>query len=49
MISIESFYVEFQSLDSVYDKIAFLKKMSQMKLPYYINYDGLIAAWTKKL
>ena len=49
MLSIESFYAEFQSLESVYDKIAFLKEMSEMRLPYYINYEGLIAAWTKEL
>lgn len=35
----------FDELDTVWDKIQFLKDLQKMNLPYDINYDALIAAW----
>ena len=35
----------FDELETVWDKIQFLKDLSRMNLPYDINYEALIAAW----
>jgi len=35
----------FDELETVWDKIQFLKDLSRMNLPYAINYEALIAAW----
>jgi len=35
----------FDELETVWDKIQFLKELQRMNLPYDINYDALIAAW----
>jgi hypothetical protein len=35
----------FDELETVWDKIQFLKDLQKMNLPYDINYDALIAAW----
>jgi hypothetical protein len=35
----------FDELETVWDKIQFLKDLSRMNLPYGINYEALIAAW----
>ena len=35
----------FDKLETVWDKIRFLKDIQKLNLPYDINYDALIAAW----
>jgi hypothetical protein len=35
----------FDELETVWDKIQFLKELQRMNLPYDINYEALIAAW----
>ena len=39
----------FDELESVFDKVQFLKDLQKMNLPYDINYEALIAAWSAKL
>jgi len=38
-------YVTFQGLAEVSEKIAYLRELERMGLPYELNYSGLIAAW----
>jgi len=35
----------FDELETVWDKVKFLKELQRMNLPYDINYEALIAAW----
>ena len=35
----------FDKLETVWDKIQFLKDIQKLNPPYDINYDALIAAW----
>ena len=37
----------FRKLDNIDDKIAYLRELSNMNLPYDINYENLISAWEK--
>jgi hypothetical protein len=38
-------YATFQSKAEVADKIAYLRELELMNLPYELNYSSLIAAW----
>jgi hypothetical protein len=38
-------YATFQGLASVTDKIAYLRELERLNLPYDLNYSSLIAAW----
>lgn len=43
----EYIFESFKKLDSVWDKIQYLKDLKNLNLPYDINYDALIAAWSQ--
>lgn len=43
----EYIFSEFKKLDSVWDKIQYLKDLQKLNLPYDINYEALIAAWER--
>ena len=38
-------YAAFQSFAEVSEKIAYLRELERMALPYELNYTSLIAAW----
>lgn len=42
-----SIYKDFQKLETVAEKVTFLKSLETLNLPYEINYLGLIAAWER--
>jgi hypothetical protein len=39
----------FDELESIHDKVEFLKDLQKLNLPYDINYDALIAVWESKI
>jgi hypothetical protein len=41
----EYIFAEFKKLETVWDKIEFLKDLQKLNLPYDINYEALIASW----
>ena len=41
----EYIFAEFKKLETVWDKIEFLKDLQKLNLPYDINYEALIAVW----
>ena len=38
----------FDELETVWDKIQFLKDLQKMNLPYDIHFENLIAAWEQR-
>ena len=42
-------FESFRAVESVWDKVQFLRDLQKMNLPYDINYEALIAAWETKL
>jgi hypothetical protein len=44
-MDLQSIYSDFQKLETVAEKVTFLKGLETLILPYEINYLGLIAAW----
>lgn len=45
-MELKDIYREFQACYTIPEKIVFLEELSRLNLPYYINYEGLIKAWT---
>jgi hypothetical protein len=35
----------FKKLETVHEKVEYLKDLQKLKLGFYINYEALIAAW----
>jgi uncharacterized lipoprotein YehR (DUF1307 family) len=47
---LKNLYIEFQSLESIQDKIQYLNKNADnLEIDFNINVQNLISAWTKKL
>ena len=44
-MELTSIYREFQALETAADKVAYLRSIATLNLPFDINYDALIAAW----
>jgi hypothetical protein len=40
-------YRDFKALETVTEKVTFLKQLETLTLPYDINYQALIAAWER--
>jgi hypothetical protein len=40
-------YATFKALETVTEKVTFLKELETLSLPYEINFSGLIAAWER--
>jgi hypothetical protein len=46
-MDITSIFREFQALETVAEKVTYLKSLSTLSLPYDINYEALILAWER--
>ena len=46
-MDLSSIYRDFQALETVTEKVTFLKSLETMGLPYDIRYEALIAAWER--
>jgi hypothetical protein len=44
-MDLPSIYRDFQALETVTEKVTFLKSLETLNLPYDINYEKLISAW----
>ena len=44
-MDLQSIYRDFQALETVAEKITFLKQLETLNLRYEINYNALISAW----
>jgi hypothetical protein len=42
-----SIYKDFQALETVAEKVTFLKQLETLNLPYDINYKALAEAWER--
>ena len=40
-------YATFKALETVAEKVTFLKTLATLNLPYDINYEALISAWER--
>lgn len=47
-MTLDYIYKEFQNLKSKKDKVLFLEELKGMNLPFWINWDNVIAAWSPK-
>ena len=46
-MDLTSIFRDFRALETVTEKVTFLKELATLNLPYDINYDALIAAWER--
>jgi hypothetical protein len=46
-MDLTSIFRDFRALETVTEKVTFLKQLATLNLPYDINYDALIAAWER--
>jgi hypothetical protein len=46
-MDLTSIFRDFRALETVAEKVTFLKQLATLNLPYDINYDALIAAWER--
>jgi hypothetical protein len=46
-MTLEYIFGAFRALETVTEKVTFLKQLETMNLPYDINYEALIAAWER--
>lgn len=46
-MDLQSIYRDFQALETVAEKVTFLKQLETLNLPYDINYNALIEAWER--
>lgn len=46
-MDLATIYRDFQALETVTEKVTFLKSLATFSLPYDINYEALIAAWER--
>jgi hypothetical protein len=40
-------YATFKALETVSEKVTFIKELETLNLPYEINFAGLVAAWER--
>jgi hypothetical protein len=48
-MNLADIYREFQGIESIPEKIQYLRDSSWQGLPFDINWEGLIQAWTNEL
>jgi hypothetical protein len=46
-MDITSIFREFQALETSVEKVAYLRSIATLNLPYDINYEALISAWER--
>lgn len=46
-MDLTSIFRDFQALETVTEKVTFLKQLATLNLPYDINYEALISAWER--
>ena len=46
-MDLTSIFRDFRALETVTEKVTFLKQLAKFNLPYDINYEALIAAWER--
>jgi hypothetical protein len=46
-MDLASIYRDFRALETVTEKVTFLKSLETLGLPYDINYEALIRAWER--
>ena len=46
-MDLTSIFREFQALETVTEKVTYLRAIATLNLPYDINYEALIAAWER--
>ena len=46
-MDLQYIYATFRSLETVTEKVTFLKELETLNLPYEINYTNLISAWER--
>jgi hypothetical protein len=46
-MELSSIFHDFRALETVTEKVTFLKQLATLNLPYDINYEALIAAWER--
>jgi hypothetical protein len=49
MVQLADIYREFQGIESIPEKIQYLRDASNLGLPFDINFEGLIQVWTNEL
>jgi hypothetical protein len=45
-MTIEYIFESFRALETVAEKVAYLQELETLALPYEINYEALIRAWS---
>ena len=40
-------YATFKALETVTEKVTYIKELETLNLPYEINFSGLVAAWER--
>ena len=46
-MDLTSIFREFQALETSAEKVAYLRAIATLNLPYDINYEALISAWER--
>ena len=46
-MDLTSIFRDFRALETVTEKVTFLKTLATLNLPYDINYEALISAWER--
>jgi hypothetical protein len=46
-MDLTSIFRDFRALETVTEKVTFLKSLATLNLPYDIHYEALIAAWER--
>jgi hypothetical protein len=46
-MDLTSIFRDFRVLETVAEKVTFLKQLATLNLPYDINYEALIKAWER--
>lgn len=46
-MDLTSIFRDFRALETVTEKVTFLKQLESLALPYDINYEALISAWER--
>ncbi len=46
-MDLETIFRHFRALETVTEKVTFIKELETLGLPYEINYEGLVRAWER--
>jgi hypothetical protein len=46
-MDLTSIFRDFRALETVTEKVTFLKQLATLNLPYDIHYEALISAWER--